>query len=82
MGPIWDAELRVWDAKNFGLVSPGTHRNKFVKKSLIGTVSLKIDKNLCKQKYELIQVMGVLNLYISYATFDCYDIFIIICLFL
>ena len=33
-GPIWDAELRVWDAKNFGLVSPGTHRNKFVKKSL------------------------------------------------
>ena len=34
MGPIWDAELRVWDAKNFGLVSPGTHRNKFVKKSL------------------------------------------------
>ena len=32
---IWDAELRVWDAKNFGLVSPGTHRNKFVKKSLI-----------------------------------------------
>ena len=35
MGPIWDAELRVWDAKNFGLVSPGTHRNKFVKKSLI-----------------------------------------------
>ena len=36
MGPIWDAELRVWDAKNFGLVSPGTHRNKFVKKSLYG----------------------------------------------
>ena len=35
MGPIWDAELRVWDAKNFGLVSPATHRNKFVKKSLI-----------------------------------------------
>ena len=35
MGPIWDAELRVCDAKNFGLVSPGTHRNKFVKKSLI-----------------------------------------------
>ena len=32
MGPIWDAELRVWDAKNFGLVSPGTHINKFVKK--------------------------------------------------
>ena len=29
-----DAELRVWDAKNFGPVSPGTHRNKFVKKSL------------------------------------------------
>ena len=37
MGPIWDAELRVWDAKNFGLVSPGTHRNKFVKKSLYYT---------------------------------------------
>ena len=35
---IWDAELRVWDAKNFGPVSPGTHRNKFVKKSLIGLV--------------------------------------------
>ena len=34
-GPTWDAELRVWDAKNFGLVSPGTHRNKFVKKSLL-----------------------------------------------
>ena len=34
MGPILDAQLRVWDAKNFGLVSPGTHRNKFVKKSL------------------------------------------------
>ena len=34
VGPIWDAELRVWDAKNFGPVSPGTHRNKFVKKSL------------------------------------------------
>ena len=30
--PVWDAELRVWDAKNFGPVSPGTHRNKFVKK--------------------------------------------------
>ena len=29
---VWDAELRVWDAKNFGPVSPGTHRNKFVKK--------------------------------------------------
>ena len=36
VGPIWDAELRVWDAKNFGPVSPGTHRNKFVKKSLQG----------------------------------------------
>ena len=36
--PAWDAELRVWDAKNFGPVSPGTHRNKFVKKSLIGLV--------------------------------------------
>ena len=43
MGPIWDAELRVWDAKNFGLVSPGTHRNKFVKKSLnIGAFAFKI----------------------------------------
>ena len=38
MGPIWDAELRVWDAKNFGLVSPGTHRNKFVNKSLLVTL--------------------------------------------
>ena len=34
MGPILDAQLRVMDAKNFGLVSLGTHRNKFVKKSL------------------------------------------------
>ena len=34
MDVVWDAELRVWDAKNFGPVSPGTHRNKFVKKSL------------------------------------------------
>ena len=42
MGPIWDAELRVWDAKNFGLVSPGTHRNKFVKKSLN---NVKIDQD-------------------------------------
>ena len=39
MGPIWDAELRVWDAKNFGPVSPGTHRNKFVKKSLFNTMN-------------------------------------------
>ena len=38
MGPIWDAELRVWDAKNFGPVSPGTHRSKFVKKSLYFTI--------------------------------------------
>ena len=35
VGPIWDAELRVWDAKNFGPVSSETHRNKFVKKSLL-----------------------------------------------
>ena len=28
MGPIWDAELRVWDAKIFGPVSPVTHRDK------------------------------------------------------
>ena len=34
MGPIWDAELQVWGAKNFGPASPRTHRNKFVKKSL------------------------------------------------
>ena len=35
-GPhMWNAELRVWDAKNFGPASPGTHRNKFVKKSLL-----------------------------------------------
>ena len=40
MGPILDAQLRVWDAKNFGLVSPGTHRNKFVKKSLVDAGSL------------------------------------------
>ena len=35
----------------------------------LGTVSLKIEKNRCKQKYELIQVMGVLYKYISYAAF-------------
>ena len=33
-GPEWDAHLWVWDAKIFGSVSPGTHRSKFVKKSL------------------------------------------------
>ena len=32
MGFIRDAEIQVWDAKNFGPVSPGTHRSKFVKK--------------------------------------------------
>ena len=31
VGPIWDAELSGWDAKNLGPVSPGTHINKFVK---------------------------------------------------
>ena len=49
MGPIWDAELRVWDAKNFGLVSPRTHRNKFVKKSLqhcIETMQMKLSSQL------------------------------------
>ena len=30
--PTWDAELWVSDAKDFGPVSPGPHRNKFVKK--------------------------------------------------
>ena len=35
VGPIWDSELWVWDAKNFGPVSPGTHRNKFVKKTTV-----------------------------------------------
>ena len=35
MGFIKDAEPRVWDAKNFGPVSPGTHRSKFVKNSLV-----------------------------------------------
>ena len=43
MGPILDAQLRVWDAKNFGLVSPGTHRNKFVKKSLQREESLNLE---------------------------------------
>ena len=32
VGPIRDAELPAWDAKNFGPVSPDTHRSKFVKK--------------------------------------------------
>ena len=36
-GPhMWNAELRVWDAKNFGPASPGTHRNKFVKIAIRG----------------------------------------------
>ena len=48
MGPIWDAELRVWDAKNFGLVSPGTHRNKFVKKSLVPALII----NILFEKFE------------------------------
>ena len=29
------------------------------------TVDSKIDENRCKQKYELIQVMGILNSYIT-----------------
>ena len=40
VGPIWDAELPVWDAKNLGSVSPGTHRNKFVKKSLPSNINI------------------------------------------
>ena len=72
MGPIWDAELRVWDAKNFGLVSPGTHRNKFVKKSLFNmliTVKMPtfvgiltylsmIDFILCSAEHENFQGQG------------------------
>ena len=35
MDVVWDAELRVWDAKNFGPVSPGTHRKKSPQQSLL-----------------------------------------------
>ena len=72
MGPIWDAELRVWDAKNFGLVSPGTHRNKFVKKSLPSVVHLQrlyylftfqvIWKLLCQHYYQRQTVPSVVHL--------------------
>ena len=56
MGPIWDAELRVWDAKNFGLVSPGTHRNKFVKKSLFIWFHTVFERLIClrTERYKLI----------------------------
>ena len=43
------------------------------------TVDLKIDENRCKQKYELIQVMGILYRYITLTAslklqyyIDCY----------
>ena len=35
------------------------------------TVDLKIDENRCKQKYELIQVMGILYRYIALTASNC-----------
>ena len=62
MGPIWDAELRVWDAKNFGLVSPGTHRNKFVKKSLTHTCILKALQKISGTKRLMTLDLGMQHL--------------------
>ena len=59
MGPIWDAELRVWDAKNFGLVSPGTHRNKFVKKSLDMEKTIMVLNKVTKLHKILIKTIGL-----------------------
>ena len=62
MGPIWDAELRVWDAKNFGPVSPGTHRNKFVKKSLyVSREGVPVD-NCSGEKCEPVMVFESLDM--------------------
>ena len=35
------------------------------------TVDSKIDENRCKQKYELIQVMGILYRYITFTASNC-----------
>ena len=35
------------------------------------TVDSKIDENRCKQKYELIQVMGILHRYITLTASNC-----------
>ena len=35
------------------------------------TVDSKIDENRCKQKYELIQVMGILYRYITLTASNC-----------
>ena len=82
MDPVWDAELRVWDAKNFGPVSPGTHRNKFVKKSLTMLKSLNVCKVylLCgiviqrvvtKHGLPSIQLSRMMNLKIEFAKNKC-----------
>ena len=45
------------------------------------TVDLKIDENRCKQKYELIQVMGILYRYIALTASNCSITLTVICLF-
>ena len=40
-------------------------------RSVRRTADLKIDENLCKQKYELIQVMGILYRYITLTASNC-----------
>ena len=45
------------------------------------TVDLKIDENRCKQKYELIQVMGILYSYIAFTASNCSIALTVICLF-
>ena len=45
------------------------------------TVDSKIDENRCKQKYKLIQVMGILYRNISYTAITCSEIFTVIYLF-
>ena len=45
------------------------------------TVDSKIDENHCKQKYELIQVMGILDRYITLTVSNCSITFTVIYLF-
>ena len=45
------------------------------------TVDLKIAENRCKQKYDLIQVMGILYRYIALTASNCSITLTVICLF-
>ena len=40
-------------------------------RSIRRTAYSKIDENICKQKYELIQVMGILHRYITLTASNC-----------